>query len=74
MSKKYPKSKKPDEYKNHVDYEWFNKKVDGHGGSLGYSSVTGLAHIGYIGSTSRTKVFWYNILLYVKYLTRKLKK
>lgn len=58
----------------HVDYKWFENKVEGHGGSLGYSSRYGLAHIGYIGHKNAVQVFVYNIILFFKYLKRVIRK
>ena len=60
--------------KMHVDEEWIGKKIDGHGGSYGHSSITGLAYIGYIGNKNSVQVFWYNVILFFKYLKRLLSK
>ena len=56
---------------NHVDYDWISKKIGGHGGTYSCYTNTGIIRIGYIGSTSKIKVFWYNVILFFKYLKRK---
>jgi hypothetical protein len=57
---------------HHIDDDWVHKKINGHGGAFLYSSSIGLMHIDYIGSTSRIKVFGYNVILFFKYLKRML--
>lgn len=56
--------------KEHVDSEWINKKIDGHGGSFSYNSYEGLVVIRYIGHKSRIQIFVYNVILFFKYLLR----
>jgi hypothetical protein len=55
----------------HVDFDWINRKIGTHGGIYHFDSENGLARIGYIGSTSRIKVFGYNVILFFKYILRK---
>ena len=56
--------------KKHVDDDWINKMIDGHGGSYRVNKPNGLAVIGYIGHKNRIQVFGYNIILFFKYLRR----
>ena len=60
--------------KMHADYEWFSKKVAGHGGSFFHNGEDGLARIGYIGHKNSYQVFGYNVILLFKYLKRLLSK
>lgn len=60
-------------YEDHIDGEWISSKIDGHGGSYGFSSTKGLVTIGYIGHKNRLQVLGYNIILYLKYLKRNIK-
>jgi hypothetical protein len=54
----------------HIDEEWINKKIHGHGGAFGYNSYTGLATLIFIGCKPGILIFWYNIILFFKYLKR----
>jgi hypothetical protein len=58
----------------HIDGKWIDKKIGGHGGAFSYNSYDGKARLIYIGSTSGIKIFWYNIILWGKYVKRRLKK
>lgn len=55
----------------HADKEWIYKKIGTHGGSFRYNSYSGLAHIGYIGGKNRLQILLYNIILYLKYIKRR---
>ena len=57
----------------HLDYSWCQEKINGHGGSVHYNSLQGLAQIGYIGSTGRFKIAYYNIILWFRWQVRKAK-
>jgi len=59
-------------YKPHIDTDWINKKIGGHGGIHSYDSPTGIAHIMYIGSKNRLQVLWYNTILFLKFIKRRL--
>jgi hypothetical protein len=67
---------KPKEYTHieHIDYPWIQSKIDGHGGSCHYNYKYGLVTIGYIGSTCRLKVWYYNLIIFGKYILRQLRK
>lgn len=62
-------------YLGHSDYEWVNKKIDGHGGSMMYDYKDPLSRmkIGYIGSKSKFTVFIYNCILTARWIIRNLK-
>jgi hypothetical protein len=77
--KKNSKSKRipvSSDYKHvdHIDNDWILNKIGSHGGSHSYSSPSGLARIGYIGSTGKLKIWYYNLILLFKYIKRKLNK
>jgi hypothetical protein len=74
--RKFRKRAKPREctHIEHIDYPWIKDKIDGHGGSCHYNSKYGTVSIGYIGSTSRVKVWYYNLILFGKYVLRQLRK
>lgn len=55
---------------NYPDYEWYEKKVDGHGGATMY--IGDRLKIGYIGSIPKYKIMWFNTILYYRWLKRKL--
>jgi hypothetical protein len=61
-------------YLNHIDRDWIDAKIDGHGGSWSCGERNSLAQIGYIGGTSRFKIMYYNLILLSKYWCRKIKK
>lgn len=58
----------------HVDNYWICKKMGSHGGGYEYNSSIGLAHIDFITSKNNVQILWYNIILYIKYLKRRIKK
>jgi hypothetical protein len=55
---------------SHVDSEWCHKKINGRGGSLIHKGRYGLLRFGYIGGEKKIKVFYYNCILFIKYLRR----
>jgi hypothetical protein len=57
-------------WNTHPDYEWYEKKVDGHGGAA--THIGSRLYISYIGSTPKYKIMWYNTILYYRWLKRKL--
>lgn len=59
---------------DHVDQAWIYTKIGGHGGSFGSNGPYDLARIGYIGNKNFIQVFWYNIILYFRYLKRRFKR
>jgi len=77
--KKHKKKKNKTNYTEfihipHVDEGWINSKINGHGGSFSYDGVNSIIKIGYIGSTGRFKVWYYNLILLLKYVIRKCKE
>jgi len=58
---------------HHVDKSWIYDKIDGHGGCFGCSDPYGLAKIDYIGNKNSLQVFWYNLILYLRYVKRRIK-
>ena len=60
------------EFVEHVDKEWIMEKISGHGGSYSYDRPDGIVRIGYIGSTGKLKIHFYNFLLFVRFLKRKI--
>lgn len=57
----------------HVEEDWIHSKIKGQGGGHRFSNPKGLVVIFYIGSTSKLKIFYYNIILWFKYLKRLIK-
>lgn len=76
MKLRYKKAKPKDEYVYipHIDSDWINKKIDGHGGAFTYNNKYSCAKIDYIGSTSSLRIFYYNIILWLKYVKRNINK
>ena len=59
-------------YIEHVDKEWIMEKIGGHGGSYSYDRPDGIVRIGYIGSIGKMKIRFYNFLLFIRFLKRKI--
>ena len=74
MKKRYRIVKEPREtsymYRHHVDEPWIQDKIAGHGGSYLRSTPTSLAIIGYLGHKGRLWVWYYNLILFTRYLKR----
>lgn len=60
-------------WKEHKDNEWIKSKMQGRSGCYGYNKINGPARIGYIYKKSKLVVFYYNVVLFVRYLKRKIK-
>lgn len=60
--------------KEHVDREWIMEKIGGHGGSFSYTLPDGLAQISRIGCTGKLRILLLNLLLFVRFLKRKIAK
>ncbi len=58
----------------HADYDWINKKIDGHGGAYSHNDANGRAKITYIGSKNRLQIFAYNLYLFIRYLKRRIEQ
>ena len=56
----------------HKDSEWIKEKMQGRSGCYGYNK-NGLSKIEYIYQKSKLTVFYLNIILFVRYLKRKIK-
>jgi hypothetical protein len=54
----------------HIDSDWIERIIDGHGGCIRCNSYKGLARITYIGHKNSIQVFGYNVILFFKYLKR----
>jgi hypothetical protein len=66
-----PRKKKAKFQKNHADTGWINSKIRGNGGSFGFSHDDGCARIYHIGGASKLLIFWYNIILWGRYVRRR---
>ncbi len=60
-------------WKEHKDNEWIKSKMQGRSGCYGCNKINGPARIGYIYKKSKLVVFYYNVVLFVRYLKRKIK-
>lgn len=59
---------------DHPDRKWISHKIGGHGGAYGYEDESGMARIGYIGSTNRILILWYNLILWFRWVMRNLRQ
>lgn len=67
-------NKKTNNYENHVDEDFFNKKLaKGKYGILSYYSTKGKLKVEYMWNTPKILIIYYNFILYLKYLKRKMK-
>lgn len=57
----------------HKDSEWIKVKMQGQSGCYGYNKIDGPAKICYIYKKNKLLIFYYNIVLFIKYLKRKIK-
>lgn len=60
-------------WREHKDSEWIKAKMQGRSGCYGYNKIDGPARIEYIYKKNKLVVFYYNIILFIKYLKRKIK-
>ncbi|MCI8654390.1 MAG: hypothetical protein HFJ48_00725 [Clostridia bacterium] len=58
----------------HKDQEWIESKMNGRSGCYGYDNIKGPAKIGYIYKVNKIKIIYYNIILFIRYLKRKVAK
>jgi hypothetical protein len=72
MEKCIQSQKEP--FRQHADYDWINKKVNGHSSVYGYKQPRGLAVIYGIYGKTRAQIFWYNVILLFKYVKRKVSR
>jgi hypothetical protein len=61
------------EYPSHIDIDWMNSKVNGHGACFTWRNgrYDGWARITWIYGKSWYKLAWYNLILWCKYIKRK---
>ena len=59
-------------YNRHIDTDWILSKVgDGSSGYVYYTSARhGIAYIRYIYGVNKVRVYYYNIILYLRYIKR----
>lgn len=58
-------------YIPHIDNDWISRKINGHGG--GYytkGGPKGLAILTYIGDKKFYHIWYYNVILFVRYIKR----
>jgi hypothetical protein len=67
------RKKKYSIWRRHVDCEWIDQKIEGHGGCYSFNSTRGLATIHFIFGKNKIQILWYNIILLFKYLARKMR-
>ena len=65
--------KRKEEWVEHVDSKWIDTKIGGHGGGYTFDTVKGVATIDFIFGKNFLKIFWYNVILFVKYIIRNIK-
>lgn len=58
--------------RDHIDSEWIESKFKGRSGAWGYNSIYGLARIDYIYKVNKLKIFYYNCVLFIKFLKRRM--
>jgi hypothetical protein len=61
-------------YTPHIDADWIESKIDGHGGGYSHTGRESMCILHYIGSTWKIVVWYYNIILFCKWLGRKMKR
>lgn len=60
--------------REHPDKGWIFDKIGGHGGAYGYLHKDYVSHIYFIGNRSKLYVVYLNIILYFRWLKRRIKK
>lgn len=67
-------NKKTNNYENHVDEDFFYTKLaKGKSGIISYYDIKGKMKVEYIWHTNKILILCYNMILYVRYLIRKMK-
>jgi len=61
-------------YVDHVDNDWIRDKIGGCGGSWGCNGPYSLAFISHIYNKNFLLIFWYNMILYFRYLKRRIRR
>lgn len=68
------KKQKEINYDKHIDEDFFYKKIaKGKSGIVSYYGTKGRMKVEYVWHTPRIVVIYYNIILSIKYLIRKMK-
>lgn len=60
-------------WRDHKDSKWIKSKMGGRSGCYGYNKINGPARIGYIYKVNKIKIIYYNIILFLRYLERKVR-
>lgn len=65
---------KPVNYEKHVDEDFFYTKLaKGKSGIISYYDIKGKMKVEYVWNTNKILILCYNMILYVRYLIRKMK-
>lgn len=65
---------KPVNYDKHVDEDFFYTKLaKGKSGIISYYDIKGKMKVEYVWNTNKILILCYNMILYVRYLIRKMK-
>lgn len=65
---------KPVNHDKHVDEDFFYTKLaKGKSGIISYYDIKGKMKVEYVWHTNKILILCYNMILYVRYLTRKMK-
>ena len=62
--------KKLVKWEEHIDHDWIEKKINGHAACYGFDTTHGIVTIDFIYGKSHFKIFWYNLILLIKFLVR----
>lgn len=57
----------------HPDEEWISNKTNGHCGMWSCNGINTIAKIGSIYGKNKIQIFYYNMLLKIRYIHRKYK-
>lgn len=55
----------------HIDDSWITEKINGNSGGYSYNKPSGMVIIHWIYGRNHMQLFYYNMILLVKYLFRK---
>lgn len=58
----------------HIDKDWIDDKFTGRSGACEYNGTTGYCKIEYIWQVPKIKIFYYNIILWIRYVKRNIKR
>lgn len=57
--------------KKHIDYDYAQKYVEGHGAGFAYNSIDGLLTCDFITTKSRIFIMYVNLVLFLRFIMRK---